>query len=162
MILGALTAARRRVRIVTPYFLPDHTLMTALNVTALRGVDIQIILPQRSNLRFVQWAAEAQAEVILDGGSRIFLSPQPFDHTKLMIVDDAWCFVGSANWDPRSLRLNFELNLECWDPTLVAELDALFERKLATAIEIRAADMRARRLPVRLRDGFARLLTPYL
>jgi cardiolipin synthase len=162
MILGALMAARRRVRILTPYFLPDHTLMAALNVTALRGVEVQIMMPQRNNLRFVQWAAEAQAAQILDGGSRLFLSPPPFDHSKLMLVDDAWCFVGSANWDPRSLRLNFELNVECWDTVLVDELDALFERKLCGAIEIRPADMRARRLPIRLRDGFARLLTPYL
>jgi cardiolipin synthase len=162
LILGALSAARQRVRIVTPYFLPDHTLMTALNLTALRGVEVQVVLPQQSNLRFVQWAAQAQAEQVLEGGTRIFLSPLPFDHTKVMVVDDAWCFVGSANWDPRSLRLNFELNVECWDRVLAARLNALLDQKLSRSIEIRAADMRARRLPVRLRDGFARLLTPYL
>lgn len=162
LILGALAQARRRVRIVTPYFLPDQALITALNVTALSGVEVQILVPQRNNLRFVQWAAEAQAEQILDGRSRIFVTPPPFDHTKLMLVDDAWCFFGSANWDPRSLRLNFELNIECYDCALARQLNALVDEKLASAIEIRAADMRARTLPVRLRDGFARLLTPYL
>ncbi|TVQ88617.1 MAG: cardiolipin synthase [Chromatiaceae bacterium] len=162
LILGALTMARQRVRIVTPYFLPDQTLMTALNLTALRGVEVQILLPERNNLRFVQWAAEAQAEQILAGGSRIFLSPPPFDHTKLMVVDGAWCLVGSANWDPRSLRLNFELNVECYDRVLAGRMNALIDSKLARALEIRAPDMRARTLPVRLRDGFARLLTPYL
>lgn len=162
LILGALSAARDRVRIITPYFLPDHTLMTALNVTALRGVAVEIILPERNNLRFVQWAGGAQIEPILQGGSRVFLSPPPFDHSKLMLVDDVWCFVGSANWDPRSLRLNFELNVECWDAALAARLNDLFERKRAASIEVCAEDLRARRLPVRLRDGFARLLTPYL
>jgi cardiolipin synthase len=162
LILGALAQAQQRVRIVTPYFLPDQALITALNVTALSGVEVQILVPQRNNLRFVQWAAEAQAEQILDGRSRIFVTPPPFDHTKLMLVDDAWCFFGSANWDPRSLRLNFELNIECYDCALASQLNALVDEKLASAIEIRAADMRARTLPVRLRDGFARLLTPYL
>ncbi len=162
LILGALAHARQRVRIVTPYFLPDQTLITALNVIAMSGVEVQILVPQRNNLRFVQWAAEAQAEQILDGRSRIFVTPPPFDHSKLMLVDDTWCFVGSANWDPRSLRLNFELNIECYDRVLAGRLNALVDEKLASAIEIRATDMRARTLPIRLRDGFARLLTPYL
>ena len=162
LILGALAQAQRRVRIVTPYFLPDQALITALNVTAMSGVEVQILVPQRNNLRFVQWAAEAQAEQILEGRSRIFVTPPPFDHSKLMLVDDAWCFFGSANWDARSLRLNFELNIECYDPALAQRLNALVDAKLASAIEIRAADMRARQLPVRLRDGFARLLMPYL
>ena len=162
LFLGALATARRRGRIVSPYFLPDQTLMTALNVTALRGVPVQILMPQVNNLRFVQWAAEAQAEQILNGGSRVYLTDPPFDHTKLMVVDDVWCCVGSANWDPRSLRLNFELNVECYDPDLAARLNGLIDSKLATAIEIRAEDMRARRLPIRVRDGFARLLAPYL
>ncbi|MFP4280710.1 MAG: phospholipase D-like domain-containing protein, partial [Halochromatium sp.] len=162
LILGALAHARQRVRIVTPYFLPDQTLITALNVIAMSGVEVQILVPQRNNLRFVQWAAEAQAEQILEGRSRIFVTPPPFDHSKLLLVDDVWCFFGSANWDPRSLRLNFELNIECYDSALAQRLNALVDAKLANAIEIRAADMRARQLPIRLRDGFARLLTPYL
>lgn len=162
LILGALGQAQRRVRIVTPYFLPDQTLITALNVTALSGVEVQILVPRRSNLRFVQWAAEAQAEQILDGRSRVFLTPPPFDHTKLLLVDDAWCFLGSANWDPRSLRLNFELNVECYDADLARRLNELVDAKLDAATEVRPEDVNSRPLPVRLRDGFARLLTPYL
>jgi len=162
LILGALGQAQRRVRIVTPYFLPDQTLITALNVTALSGVEVQILVPRRSNLRFVQWASEAQAEQILDGRSRVFLTPPPFDHTKLLLVDDAWCFLGSANWDPRSLRLNFELNVECYDADLARRLNELVDAKLDAATEVRPEDVNSRPLPVRLRDGFARLLTPYL
>jgi len=162
LILGALAQAKRRVRIVTPYFLPDQALVTALNVTAMSGVEVQILIPVRNNLRFVQWAAQAHAEDILEGHNRIFLTAPPFDHSKLMVIDDAWCFIGSANWDPRSLRLNFELNVECYDRDLVRQLDQLVEDKLSNAIEIDAGEMRSRILPVRLRDGFARLLTPYL
>lgn len=162
LFLGAFAAARWRVRIVTPYFLPDQTLITALNVTAMRGVQVQILIPERNNLRFVQWAAQGQADQILEGGSRIYLTAPPFDHTKLMLVDDSWCCVGSANWDPRSLRLNFELNVECYDHGLASQLNQLVDRKLGTAKELRPGNLRARPLPPRLRDGFSRLFIPYL
>ncbi|MBB1127004.1 cardiolipin synthase [Thiospirillum jenense] len=162
MILGALVHAKHRVRIITPYFLPDQSLISALNVTALRGVEIQILLPAHNNLRFVHWAAQAQAEQILLGGCRIYLSAPPFDHTKLMLMDMTWCFFGSANWDARSLRLNFELNVECYDVALSNTLNQLFETKLATAREVRIEELRTRPLPIKLRDGVARLFSPYL
>ncbi len=162
MMLGALAQARERVHIISPYFLPDQVLLSALNVTALRGIEVRILLPERNNLRFVQWAAQAQAEQVLSGGCRLFLSPPPFDHTKLMLVDDFWCFFGSSNWDPRSLRLNFELNVEVYDQPLARQLGQLFDAKCLAAQEITAARMRTRALPVKLRDGFARLLSPYL
>ncbi len=162
MILGALAHAKHRVRIITPYFLPDQSIISSLNVTALRGVDIQILLPAQNNLRFVHWAAQAQAEQLLIGGCRIFLSAPPFDHTKLMLMDTTWCFFGSANWDARSLRLNFELNVECYDVVLSSTLNQLFDTKLATARELRMEELRARSLPVKLRDGAARLFSPYL
>jgi cardiolipin synthase A/B len=162
MILGALTTARERVRIVSPYFLPDQTLITALNVTALRGVEVQILMPERNNLKFVQWAAQAQADQLLDGHCRIWLSPPPFDHTKLMLIDDAWSFLGSANWDARSLRLNFEYNLECYDRRLAGRLHDLVDSKIATSRELRLETLAARAMPVKLRDGFARLFSPYL
>ena len=90
------------------------------------------------------------------------LTPPPFDHTKLMVVDSAWTLLGSANWDPRSLRLNFELDVECYDPELAARAEALAEARIARAHEVTLADVDARALPVKLRDGAARLLSPYL
>ncbi|MBK1645927.1 cardiolipin synthase [Thiocapsa imhoffii] len=162
MILGALTTARQCVRIVSPYFLPDQTLITALNVTALRGVDVQILIPERNNLRLVQWAAQAQVEQLLESHCRIWLSPPPFDHTKLMLVDDAWVFMGSANWDPRSLRLNFEYNIECYDRVLAHRLHALVDDKIARGRELLASTLAGRSIPIRLRDGLARLSSPYL
>jgi len=162
MILGALTTARERVRIVSPYFLPDQTLITALNVTALRGVEVQILMPERNNLRLVQWAAQAQSDQLIEGHCRIWLTPPPFDHTKLMLVDDAWSFVGSANWDPRSLRLNFEYNLECYDRDLARRLHNLVDSKIATSRELEIGVLAGRPMPVKLRDGFARLFSPYL
>ena len=114
-LLGAITAARSSVIVVTPYFLPDATLVNTLNVAAMRGVQVDILLPAEGNLRVVQWASTAQLWQVLERGCRVWLTPPPFDHTKLMVVDGAWVLLGSSNWDPRSLRLNFEFDLECYD-----------------------------------------------
>ena len=160
--LGALACARSSVRLVTPYFLPDPGLISALNTAALRGVAVDIVLPRRSNLRLVQWASAALLWQVLEHGCRVWRTPPPFDHTKLLLVDGAWALLGSANWDPRSLRLNFEFDLECYDRGLAAALEGVVQGKLKQAQPVTLADVDGRRLPVRLRDGAARLLSPYL
>jgi cardiolipin synthase A/B len=161
-LLGALGCARRSIQIVTPYFLPDEPLVTALNVAALRGVEVDVLLPQRGNLLPVQWAMWGELWKVLEYGCRVWLTPPPFDHTKLLIVDDAWTLVGSANWDPRSLRLNFELNVECYDPELARSMRGLVEHKRRSARRLHASELRALPLGKRLRNGAARLFTPYL
>jgi len=99
---------------------------------------------------------------VLEHGCHIWLTPPPFDHTKLMLVDGCWVLLGSANWDPRSLRLNFEYNLECYDAELARRLEEIVAARIATARPVTLADVDARSLPIRLRDGLARLFTPYL
>jgi cardiolipin synthase len=99
---------------------------------------------------------------LLDAGCRVFRTPPPFDHSKLCVVDGEWAMVGSTNWDARSLRLNFEYNLECYDRGFAAQLDAIIDEKIAGARAMCRAEIDARPLPVRLRDGLTRLLSPYL
>ncbi len=161
-LLGALAVARYSVRIVTPYFLPDPPLVSALNLAAKRGVQVDIVLPARTNLPFVTWASRAMWWQVLEHGCRIWLTPPPFDHTKLMLVDGCWTLLGSANWDPRSLRLNFEYNLECYDVALARRLEQVVVDKLRAAHLVTLEEVDARPLPGRLGDGIARLLTPYL
>ena len=162
VIIGALGTASDRVWIITPYFLPESALMHALTICASRGVDLRIILPETNNLPLVQWAAEAAFQYLIPKGCRIFLTPEPFDHTKLMTMDGAWSLIGSTNWDPRSLRLNFEFNVACYDNKLAASLEHIVELKLQEAREVTMDDISEWRLPRRLRNGLARLLTPYL
>jgi cardiolipin synthase len=90
------------------------------------------------------------------------MTPPPFDHSKLMLVDDGWAFVGSANWDARSLRLNFEFNVEIYDRTLVADLDRIVDARIAGGTPLTLEALQGRPLPIRLRDGVARLFSPYL
>jgi len=159
---GALACAQRSVQIVTPYFLPTMALISALSTCALRGVNVEIILPSQSNLRTVGWAMTAQLWQVLEWGCTVWLTPPPFDHSKLVLVDDEWCFIGSANWDPRSLRLNFEYNIECYSQNLAAQLREIVAAKRATARPLTLQDADGRPFPVRLRDNVARLFTPYL
>lgn len=161
-LLGALATSHDRVCIATPYFLPDPLMIAALNTAALRGVSVEILLPQVNNLPFVKWACEAHLWQILERGCRVFRDPGPFDHSKVMIVDGQWVLVGSGNWDPRSLRLNFECDIECYGTDLSTKMTAWFEKRKAVAREVTLADVNGRSFPVKLRDGVARLATPFL
>ncbi len=161
-LLGALSCAQSSVQILTPYFLPDYALIASLNLAALRGVKVDIILPSRNNLPFVHWASRAMWWQVLERGCRIWLTPPPFDHSKLMIVDQHWVFMGSANWDPRSLRLNFELNVECYGRDFADEMETILQKKLRGAKQVALKDVDDRPALSRLRDNVARLFTPYL
>ncbi|ACL73043.1 phospholipase D/Transphosphatidylase [Thioalkalivibrio sulfidiphilus HL-EbGr7] len=162
LMLAALAEARESITVMTPYFLPDGSLISALNSAALRGLKVDILLPARGNLPLVQWASEAMHWMVLERGCRIWLTPPPFDHSKLLLVDGEWVLLGSANWDPRSLRLNFEFNLECLDPALGRQMQDWVEARKREARALTLEESQRRSLPVRLRNGAARLLTPYL
>ena len=162
ILAGGLTAANREVRIMTPYFIPDRELIVAINTAALRGVVVEIILPEYSNLRFVDWATRAMIWELLMIGVRVYLRPKPFAHSKLLVIDDCYCQVGSANLDPRSLRLNFEYNLEIYDPKLAREMIDHFESVQDKCRPLTLAEIDTRSLLVRTRDSVARLFSPYL
>ncbi|GLI38083.1 cardiolipin synthase [Geobacter hydrogenophilus] len=162
ILMGALSCATRQVQIMTPYFIPDRALVAALVTTALRGVEVTLILPEKNNLPFVHWASRAYLWELLQQGIRVFYQPPPFVHTKLFIVDGLWSLIGSANLDPRSLRLNFELNLEIYDREFAGTLTKHVAGVLARSREVSLEQMDSRPLPERLRDGVAKLFSPYL
>jgi cardiolipin synthase len=161
-IVAGLNAAQRSVRVMTPYFIPDGALITALSAAALRGVEVDVLLPSKSDLPHVHWAAFGQIWQVLEGGCRVWCSPGAFDHSKLLVVDGAWTLFGSANWDARSLRLNFELDVECYSVDFGARMDGLVQARINTARPVTMADVNARSLAVKLRDGAARLFAPFL
>ena len=161
-IIGGLNAAQRSVRILTPYFLPDGALAAALGAAALRGVEVDILLPGKSDLPHVHWAVWGQLWQVLDRGCRVWTSAGAFDHSKLMVVDGAWTLIGSANWDARSLRLNFELDLEVYSIEFGAHMEGLAQARIGAARRVSLAQVDARPVPVKLRDGIARLFAPFL
>jgi cardiolipin synthase A/B len=160
LVLEAIACARSSIQIMTPYFLPDDRIITALALAAMRNVAVDIVLPEHSNHPTVDWAMRAHIGPLLMAGCRVWTHKPPFDHSKLMTVDGIWCLVGSANWDMRSFRLNFEINLEVYHSVIVAEVSA----KIAAnqTARLLQADLDRRSLPSRLRDNAAHLMLPYL
>ena len=162
ILVGAVSAARERVWIMTPYFLPPRELIAALQAAALRGVEVNIVLPARNNLRFVHWATCNMLGELINTGVHVYYQPPPFVHTKLFLVDDHYAQIGSANLDARSLRLNFELVTEIYDQPFAAQLAEHFERVRAESTRLSRAALSRRSLARRVRDALAWLFSPYL
>jgi cardiolipin synthase len=159
-VLQAVSCARSSIAVMTPYFLPDERLVTALALAAMRGVAVDLVVPETGNHVLVDWATRANIGPLLSDGVRIWQSPPPFHHSKMMVVDREWCLIGSCNWDIRSFRLNFELCMEVYDAVLATTLTALMQH--CRGRPLTQADLDSRPLPVRLRDAGARLMLPYL
>jgi cardiolipin synthase len=162
IIMGALSCSGASVYIMTPYFIPDRALISALITAALRGVQVHIVLPGLNNLPFVQWASQTLLPELLTAGVRIYYQPPPFVHTKLLLVDDIWALIGSANLDTRSLRLNFEQNLSVYDAAFAACVRLHFDQAFLHTHEVTLDELAGRTLAVKLRDGFFHLFAPYL
>jgi len=161
-LLSAVHSARERIQLATPYFVPEESLLLALEIAAMRGVKVQIALPEKNNLLVVKWASEALYRRLIEHGIELRLTPGTFDHSKLMVVDDGWTLLGSGNWDSRSLLLNFEFNVECYDPQLAAKVSAIFNEKIKATVPLTPATLDSYSLLRRVRNGFARLAAPYL
>ena len=159
-MLQAIGCAQRSVKILTPYFLPDDRLMSALILAQMAGVTVDVVIPEAGDHPYLDWAVRAHIAPLLRAGARVWRAPKPFEHSKLFVVDDGWSLIGSANWDMRSLRLNFELNMEVCCPEFGALVTAAIERRQGEPLTL--AEINARSFPIRLRDSAARLMLPYL
>lgn len=162
ILVGAVAAARESIEIMTPYFLPPNELKGALQTAALRGVQTSVILPGQNNLFYVHWATRNMLWELLQRGVRVYYQPPPFVHSKLFIIDGEYSQIGSANLDPRSLRLNFELNVEIFDAAFARRLTEYFRSAKSRSREVSLQEMDNRRLPMKFRDALAWLFSPYL
>ena len=159
-ILQAVACARDRILVMTPYFLPDERLIAALAMAAMRGVSVDVVVPEVSDHPTVDWAMHANVGPLLRDGVRVWRSPPPFRHSKVMLVDGEWVLMGSCNWDIRSFRLNFELCLEVYDTGLADTLARMVRANMTHRLT--EAEVNARPIAVRVRDAAARLAMPYL
>jgi len=162
VMMGAISSAQEQVIIVSPYFLPSREMIASLQSAALRGVNVIIILPAKSNLRFIDWATRNLLWELLQHKVKVFYQPAPFSHTKLFIVDNSYAQIGSANQDPRSLRLNFELNVEIFGDEFILQLIDYTNNIRNKSMELTLQEVDARPIFIRLRDAVCWLFTPYL
>jgi cardiolipin synthase len=162
MLMGALAVAQKHVRIQSPYLLPDMALIAALSTTARRGVIVDVVVPGANNLKLVNAAMMAQIDQLIATGCRVWRASGTFDHSKLFTVDGGWSYIGSSNIDPRSLRLNFELDLEVYDRSIAKEIETKVDRIIANAELITLRMVRKDPFLIRLRNKVIWLASPYL
>ncbi len=159
---SVISAAKNTVNIMTPYFIPSREMISSLQSASMRGVRVRVVLPAKNNLIYVHWANRNMLTELLLWNVEIFYQPAPFCHSKLLCIDDHYSLVGSANLDPRSLRLNYELGIEIFSHTLNKELTQHFDEIIAKSKALSTDDLAKRSVPVRLRDSLMSLLSPYL
>jgi cardiolipin synthase len=162
LLIGAFSVARRSICIMSPYFLPDRELISALVTAGRRGVEIDIVVPAVNNLFLVDRAMTAQFDQVLKHYCRVWRVQGPFDHSKLLSIDGVWAYVGSSNLDARSLRLNFEIDLEVLDAGFASEIEARIRLAIAAAVPVTLEALRARPFLIRLFDRLLWLGSPYL
>jgi len=162
MLCAALVSAKSSIKIMTPYFVPDQTLISALNTAALRGIKIDIILPQKNNIFYIKGASEALMPQLLQHGVNFYYRPNEFSHIKLFLMDKNCAFTGSSNFDARSLHLNFELDLEIYDAKICKELNHYFDGIKAISKSITKEMLLSRPLLIKVLNSFYKLFSPYL
>lgn len=162
MMLGAFSIAQRSIKIQSPYFLPDQMQISALTIAAQRGVQVDVVIPGKNNLRLVDYAMTAQLEQLVRRGVRVWRADGVFDHAKLMTVDSHWSYTGSSNMDPRSMRLNFELDMEVYDTQTARWIERRIEAHMAQSTLETLEVLRGRPFLKRLRNRVIWLATPYL
>lgn len=162
LLSAAISAARQSIRIMTPYFLPPRELIGALQAAAIRGVDVLVLLPEKNNLPYVHWATRNMLWELLFRGVRVVYQRPPFHHGKLFVVDQDYTLIGSTNWDPRSLRLNFELQVEVYGADFAQPLIETMDRAARSGRRVSLSEVDGRPLPERLRDSLCWLFSPYL
>ena len=156
----AISKASKHIYITTPYFVPNESILTALRTAALSGIDVRILLPFKSDSRFVLWATFGYISTLLEAGIRVFLFQGGFNHSKIMMIDGNLATVGSANMDIRSFEDSFEVAAFIYDSELTAQLEAIFLRDTLQSKEIDLEDWVQRTFWNRMRHSFARLFSP--
>ncbi len=157
----AITSAREHIRLTTAYFVPDEATLEALKAAALRGVDVQLLVPRKGDSRLVTAAARSYFDELTRAGIKVFEYGPPMLHAKTLSTDGALAIVGTANTDNRSFRLNFEVVAAVFDPQTAKALDAQFDRDLADARQYKPRYERETPFQ-RFTAGFARLFAPLL
>lgn len=158
----AITAARKQILAVTPYFVPPRDILRALRTAALRGVDVRLTVPLRNNHVYAGLAGRALFDELLCAGVRVFQRTPPFAHAKALIVDDEFALVGTANLDARSLQLNYETNMAVYDDNFVNRLKGIVLSDLAQSREVKLDEWRQRPVRKQILENLAHLMMPVL
>ena len=158
--LNAINQAKNRLWIASPYFVPDEQFISALQLAALRGVDVRILVPDKGDNPLVQLSAWSYLEDVEKAGIKVFRYTKGFMHHKVMLVDDGYCTIGTANFDNRSFRLNFEVTMAVADADFAGQVAAMIENDFAQSRAMRGDELDRRNFWYRFAVRLARLSAP--
>jgi len=160
--LKMISSAERNIYIQTPYFVPDVSILESLKNAALSGVDVRIMIPSMPDHLFVYWATYSYIGILLDVGAKVYIYDKGFMHAKTICVDGEVASVGSANFDIRSFKLNFEANAFIYDPVEVRKLEYIFHADIDDSHELTKQGYRKRGLKIKFKESISRLLSDLL
>jgi cardiolipin synthase len=160
--LKLINKAKNTIFIQTPYFIPDSSVIESLKIAALSGVDVRIMIPCKPDHPFVYWATLSNAASLLTSGIRVYKYTNGFLHSKTIVTDGQLSSVGTANWDMRSFKLNFEINSFIYDRRISQVLNDIFLEDLKNCKELTLADYEKRSKMIVLKESYSRLLSPLL
>ena len=155
-------SAKRSISIQTPYFVPDRSLLEALKTAVFSGIDVSIMIPCKPDHLFVYWATYSYVGELLEAGARVYIYENGFLHAKTICVDGEVASVGSANFDIRSFRLNFEVNAFLYDGSETKKLQEAFEQDLLKSSQLTRERYQQRSLLIRFKERVSRLLSDLL
>ncbi|MDD2424922.1 MAG: cardiolipin synthase [Bacteroidales bacterium] len=158
----AISNARKNVYLITPYFTPNESLLNALKIAALGGVDVCIMIPEKSDTTLAYWSSMSYATELLEAGVKVFLFRRGFNHSKVISIDGEFCIIGSANFDNRSLDQNFEITSIIYSSEITAEVDRQFREDVERGKSLAGSKWAKRSRRNKIKESFARLLSPLL
>lgn len=160
--LKLLMSAKRYIYVQTPYFIPDSSFLNAIEIAALSGIDVRIMIPNKPDHMFVYWATYSYVGQLLLAGAKVYIYDKGFIHAKMIVIDDEASTVGTANIDVRSFSLNFEVNAFIYDKSISHELAEIFEKDILDSTELTLEMYENRSFLIKFKESISRLLTPIL
>ena len=160
--LKLISKAEKNIYIETPYFVPDESILTALKIASLSGVDVKLIIPCKPDHPFVYWASKSYIWDLMEAGAKCYTYNNGFIHSKMVSIDGKVCSVGTANMDIRSFSLNFEVNAVVYDEATTLKLDEAFKQDLLNSTLLTMEHYNNRSTIVKIKEAVSRLLTPIL
>ncbi|MUV38543.1 Major cardiolipin synthase ClsA [Lentibacillus sp. JNUCC-1] len=160
--LKMIQSARKYIYLQTPYFIPGDTVQDALEIAALSGVDVRIMIPDKPDHMFVYWATLSNIGGLLKAGAKVYVYENGFVHAKTLVTDDAVASVGTANFDIRSFSLNFEVNAFLYDDQTARALRQAFEKDIHRSKQLTLEAYQQRSLTIKIKESISRLLSPVL
>lgn len=160
--LRLINKAKKSIYIQTPYFIPDEAVLQALNIAAMSGIDVKLMIPCKPDHPFVYWVTYSYSGDLLESGARVYCYDNGFLHAKGMIVDGIVSSYGTANMDMRSFALNFEVNAVIYDRKLSEQLEKEFLKDLDCCSELTKYSYERRSLPIKIKEQISRLLAPLM